>query len=171
MKLAISLAIMLSIPLLAVPARADIVPPETSACTSKQDGNTCAYNGSTGICHNQSCSKLDYAHWDQDASTSPPTMTYVCLMCITALPTTSATNTSTTTRTGLTTDTATATTTNSSSSTATSTTTATGTDDSPPAPDDSACSISRSSNAKRVAPWLLAGAFSLLFLFGRRRRR
>jgi hypothetical protein len=25
--------------------------------------------------------------------------------------------------------------------------------------------------AKRVAPWLLAGTFSLLFLFGRRRRQ
>jgi hypothetical protein len=42
--------------------------------------------------------------------------------------------------------------------------------DEPPANDDSACSIGKQITAKRVAPWLLAGAFSLLFLFGRRRR-
>jgi hypothetical protein len=41
----------------------------------------------------------------------------------------------------------------------------------PPAKDDSACSIGKPITAKRVAPWLVAGSFSLLFLLGRRRRR
>jgi hypothetical protein len=40
-----------------------------------------------------------------------------------------------------------------------------------PANDKGACSISKSSNAKRVAPWLIATAFSSLFLITRRRRR
>jgi hypothetical protein len=33
------------------------------------------------------------------------------------------------------------------------------------------CSIGKQSSATRAAPWLLAAAFSSLFLIGRRRRR
>jgi hypothetical protein len=36
--------------------------------------------------------------------------------------------------------------------------------------DDGWCAIGGKLTAKRLGPWLLAGAFSLLFLFGRRRR-
>ena len=61
----------------------------------------------------------------------------------------------------------TATATNTNTTTATNTNTDGG---APPSKDDSGCSIGRQATAKRVAPWLLAGAFSLLFLFGRRRR-
>jgi hypothetical protein len=77
-------------------------------------------------------------------------MTYACVECIvgttTTTTTTAVTNTNTTTKTN-----------------------ADG--GAPPANDDSACSIGKQITAKRIAPWLLAGAFSLLFLFGRRRRR
>jgi hypothetical protein len=55
-------------------------------------------------------------------------------------------------------------------STATSTNTTTKTDGGPPLANDSgSCSIGRQATVKRIAPWFLAGAFSLLFLFGRRR--
>jgi hypothetical protein len=78
------------------------------------------------------------------------------------------TSTSGTTAPPSSTNTTTVTTPGTSSPTATTTTTK---DDSPPPSDDSACSIGQHQAAKRIAPWLLAGAFSLLFLFGRRRRR
>ncbi|HJX54318.1 MAG TPA: hypothetical protein VJ801_16240 [Polyangia bacterium] len=56
--------------------------------------------------------------------------------------------------------------------TTTNTTTATNTQDgAPPSEDDGACSMGKQATAKRAAPWLLAGTSSLLFLFGRRRRR
>jgi len=54
----------------------------------------------------------------------------------------------------------------------TNTATATNTDGgTPPAKDDGGCSIGKQATAKHVAPWLLAGTSSLLFLFGRRRRQ
>ena len=151
MKSTISLAILVAaVPLLGFPARADIAPPETQPCLSKQAGDACAYNNASGTCLAQTCSKLDYANWDQDASSAPPSMTYACVECIvgttTTTTTTAVTNTNTTTKTN-----------------------ADG--GAPPANDDSACSIGKQITAKRIAPWLLAGAFSLLFLFGRRRRR
>lgn len=43
---------------------------------------------------------------------------------------------------------------------------------SPPSTNDSgACTVGKGSAAKNVAPWLMAGAFSILFLFRRRRAR
>lgn len=41
----------------------------------------------------------------------------------------------------------------------------------PPSTDDGACAIAKPSTARQMGPWLLAGAASLLFLLGRRRRR
>jgi len=73
---------------------------------------------------------------------SPSAGGYACLECITS------TNTSTTTTTNTNSD-----------------------GGAPPAKDDGSCSIGKQATAKRVAPWLLAGTFSLLFLFGRRRRQ
>jgi MYXO-CTERM domain-containing protein len=52
--------------------------------------------------------------------------------------------------------------------TATSTATATNTDTSS---GDSWCSVGKGSTASRFVPWLMAATFSLLFLFGRRRRQ
>jgi hypothetical protein len=67
--------------------------------------------------------------------------------------------------------TATNTSTTTNSTTNTNTNTNTNTDGgAPPAKDDGSCSIGKQATAKRVAPWLLAGTFSLLFLLRRRRR-
>jgi hypothetical protein len=79
---------------------------------------------------------------------SPSAGGYACLECITSTNTNTTTNTNTVTATNTNTDGGT-----------------------PPSKDDGACSIAKQATAKRVAPWLLAGAFSLLFLFGRRRRQ
>jgi len=72
---------------------------------------------------------------------SPSAGGYACLECITS------TSTGTTTATNTTTD-----------------------GGAPPSKDDGSCSIGKQVTAKRVAPWLLAGTFSLLFLFRRRRQ-
>jgi hypothetical protein len=128
------------------PARADMVPPETQPCVGKAAGDACVYIGA-GTCQNQTCSKLDYANWDRDASSSPPSMTYACVKCIAGTSTDTGTNTNT----------------------ATNTNTDGGAP--PPAKDDGACSIGKQATAKRIAPWLLAGAFSLLFVVARRRRQ
>jgi len=143
MKSAISLTTFVSAMLfLGVAAHADVPPPETEPCVGKQPGDACVYNGS-GTCQNQTCSRLDYANWDQDASPSPPSTTYACVKCVAGLPT--DTNTATDTSTS-----------------------ADGGE--PPSDDDSGCSIGRRSATQRVVPWLLAAAFSLLFLRRRRRR-
>jgi hypothetical protein len=127
--------------LFASPSRADVAPPETQPCVGKATGAACVYNGN-GTCQTETCSKLDYANWNRDASSWPPSKTYTCLKCLI----------------GTTTD--------------TNTVTSTESDGGGDAPSyaDSSCSISRQGTAKRIAPWLMAGAFSLLFLFGRRRR-
>jgi hypothetical protein len=39
------------------------------------------------------------------------------------------------------------------------------------APSDSSCTLGSQIAVKRIGPWALAGLFSLLVLFGRRRRR
>jgi hypothetical protein len=147
--------------LLAAPARADLVPPEVSACAAKQAGAACTNNG-PGVCKDSTCSRLDYSKWDRDASSSPPTTTYACLECVNgATATTTATNTTTSTTT---------TTGGEPTSTATNTATGTKTDDNTSGNGDGWCSIGTKLTAKRIAPWLLAGAFSLLFVYGRRRR-
>ena len=236
-SLTVSLASMLLVP---VPARADVIPPDVSACSGQQAGAACTYNSTAGICQDGTCSRLDYTNWDKDASASPPSTSYACVKCATGSATATITNTPTATNTvtatstptvttsstdtatatptvtasttdtatttptatptatdtatatatptvtASTTDTATttptATTTTTVTTTATTTTTtnpptvsntstATGTDgEEPPEDDDGACSIGRGITAKRVAPWLLAASFSLLFLFGRRHR-
>ncbi|MBI5611418.1 MAG: hypothetical protein HY902_21275 [Deltaproteobacteria bacterium] len=67
---------------LALPAFADIPPPNTAGCQSKSAGATCKTDGdASGSCVTQTCTKLDYAHWDKDASSSPPTRSYDCLKC------------------------------------------------------------------------------------------
>ena len=195
MKCATSLAILSTAVLLfALPARADLVPPEVPPCNGKQVGDACTYNGS-GTCRNQTCSRLDYTNFNLDASSGPTTVTYTCLEClggtnpdggpkdarpidpgpmdagsidaemnaandsggplssdvepvapgkdaaVTPVPTDAATSVTA--------------------------------DAGAPAPanDHGSCSVGKQGAAKRVAPWLMAGAFSLLFQIARRRRR
>lgn len=147
-------------------ARADVAPPETSPCVGKQVGDSCTYNGA-GVCQSSTCSKLDYLNWDRDASSSPPTTTYACVKCLPGPSTGTVTATNTGTQSA--TDTATASPKDTATVSATNTGTNTQTDDKSTG-DDGWCAIGGKLTAKRVAPWLLAGAFSLLFLFGRRRR-
>jgi hypothetical protein len=97
--------------IIALPARADLAPPETEPCMSKQAGAACVYNNAAGTCQNQTCGKTG--------------STYDCLECIVPSDTNS----------------------------------------------DGACSIGKQLAVPRVAPWLAAGSFSLLFLFRRRPRR
>ena len=156
---ALFVALLLSVTLVNA-ARADVIPPEVDACRNKQVGDACI-STSQGVCQSQTCSKLDYAAWDRDASTSPPTASYACVKCMP----TSSTETTTDTNTDTSTVTVPPTTTDTSVSTSTE-------DDSPPSSgDDGSCSFGHRSTVRRIAPWMLAGAFSLLFLFGRRRRR
>jgi len=130
MKCSLPFAILLSALLLwALPARADIPPPETEPCVGKQVGAACTYNDAAGTCQNETCVK--------------PTSSYACVMCMVGSATATNTDTATITKSD---------------------------GGAPPANDDSACSVGKQITAKRVAPWLLAFAFSLLFLFGRRRR-
>lgn len=96
---------------------------------------------------------------DTDTLTSTVTATMTTTTTVTS---TQPTDTSTTTPPPLETKTATST----PSGTSTGTSQEPDDDDD----DDGACSIGRAATAKRVAPWLLAASFSLLFLFARRRR-
>lgn len=130
--------------LLALPARADLAPPETEPCQGKSIGTACTFNNASGSCQKQTCYHLDYSSWDRDASAAPPMAAYDCVEC----------------------------TTGTSTNTSTSTTTTTDSDGgAPPSNGDGGCTIAKPSMAKRIAPWLLAATFSTLFLVGRRRRR
>jgi cobalamin biosynthesis Mg chelatase CobN len=175
-------------------ARADVPPPETEPCLNKTAGAACVYgDGGTGTCQEQTCSKIDYLGWDRDASSSPPTASYACLKCITGTTSNTVTSTQSTTRTATVgpSDTATNTATAGPTVTATNTATAgpsdTGTDTGTPGPSTAAtgtqtgtdtsssgdsgwCSVGKGSTMGRFVPWLLAAAFSLLFLLGRRRK-
>ncbi len=62
-------------------ARADVVPPDVDACSGKAVGAACKIDDSAGTCIKTKCSKLDYAGWDRDASSSPPTIEYDCVTC------------------------------------------------------------------------------------------
>src|SRR3954452_20838817 len=74
---------------LAAPARADLPPPDTEGCRMASAGDTCDLDGQSsdggtkaGTCRKATCSRIDYAHWDHDASAVPPTMEYECLKCV-----------------------------------------------------------------------------------------
>ena len=181
------------------PARADVLPPEVQPCNGKQVGDACTYNGS-GTCQNQTCSRLDYANWNRDASSGPPSMTYTCLECLggtgpdggpkdarpmdvrtmdaESMDTESIdaeTNAAKDSGGPAVSDAEPATPEKDAAVIPISTDAATSVtrDAGAPAPanDNGSCSVGKGAAAKRVAPWLMAGAFSLLFLFARRRRR
>ena len=189
MKCATCSAILLTAVLLFVsPARADLVPPEVPPCNGKQVGDACTYNGS-GTCRNQTCSKLDYTNWDRDASSGPPTMTYTCLECLggvsldggpkdarpmDAVSIDAETSSAKDSGGPWISDVEPATPEKDAAVIPVSTDAATSVtrDAGAPVPanDNGSCSVGKQATAKRVAPWLMAGAFSLLFLLARRRR-
>ncbi len=66
-------------------AMADVIPPEESACDGKSPGDACT-PPSGGTCVASTCSRLDYEHWDRDASATPPSVSYDCVRCSTSGP-------------------------------------------------------------------------------------
>ena len=56
-----------------VPARADVPPPETTACQGKQPSEACTFNGVAGTCQNQTC-------------TSRYSGDYACVLCVSTKP-------------------------------------------------------------------------------------
>ena len=183
-------------------ARADVIPPDMEPCTGKAAGTTCTFLSHPGTCVSSTCSKLDYANWDRDAASGPPTRSYACILCrtgtatttttTTAPPTDTTTATSVIAPTGTDTQTTTTTTTDTSTKTAvvapTGTVTSTATTSDVPIPQTTTTTIPSTETGtdqndtsdggcqfgglsmRRVVPWMLAGSFSLLFLFARRRR-
>lgn len=133
------------------PARADLAPPETEPCAGKAAGTACNYNGA-GVCREETCTKLDYANWNRDASAGPPSTSYACMTCVTGSQSSTSTATNTTTATG------------------SQTGAGTGTDTSTSG-DGGWCAVGQTNVAARFAPWIMAAAFSLLFLVKRRRGR
>jgi hypothetical protein len=194
MKYATSSAICFTAALLfGLLTRADVIPPEIPPCNGKQVGDACTYKGS-GICQNQTCTRLDYSNWGPDGG-QIGTVTYTCLECLGGtspdggpkpdawpIDTRPMDTESLDVEENSTKD---------SAGPSASDTSATSERDAPvtpalpdaattgtrdagavtPSHDNGSCSVGRQTAAKRVAPWLMAGAFSLLFLFARRRRR
>jgi MYXO-CTERM domain-containing protein len=69
----------LSLSLIAIGARADLIPPDVSDCTGKKAGDPCTQDR---VCTSAECRRLDYANWDRDASPlGPPSVAYACLKC------------------------------------------------------------------------------------------
>lgn len=81
-------------------ARADAVPPDVYACDtnaapghfdSSKVGSACKLStGESGACQKSTCSGIDYAHWDRDASASPPSVQFDCLKCAPGAPSSSS---------------------------------------------------------------------------------
>ena len=62
---------------------ADVAPPNTSGCQGKTAGDACKDDqGADGVCEADTCSRFDYANWDEDTQSRPPTKTYDCLKCV-----------------------------------------------------------------------------------------
>lgn len=71
-------------------ASADAIPPDVQACDMQTMGAMCTIpDGSRamGTCAMDTCHRLDYAHWDRDASTGPPSVAYDCVRCVVGGPT------------------------------------------------------------------------------------
>ncbi|MEZ4389647.1 MAG: hypothetical protein R3A48_01015 [Polyangiales bacterium] len=64
-------------------ARADVTPPEVEACSGRSVGASCMVpGGASGTCQSGTCTRIDYAGWNRDASAAPPTMEYPCVRCV-----------------------------------------------------------------------------------------
>lgn len=62
-------------------ARADVIPPDVADCSQAASAGVSCRNGA-GVCVASTCSRLDYANWNRDASPSPPSVQYACLRCV-----------------------------------------------------------------------------------------
>jgi hypothetical protein len=58
--------------------RADALPPEQSACLGVDAGDACP----SGTCEATKCRRANLQGWDRDASPTPPTLEYDCLLCV-----------------------------------------------------------------------------------------
>lgn len=67
-----------------VAARADVIPPDVTACERLAVGAACggAMGVARGTCQNATCARLDYASWNRDAMAMPPTVQYACVRCL-----------------------------------------------------------------------------------------
>lgn len=65
-------------------AAGDVIPPDVDACRALNVGAACG-GGMSGVavgrCQQSTCTRIDYAGWDRDASSTPPTMQYACVRC------------------------------------------------------------------------------------------
>lgn len=65
----------------------DVIPPDVDACRALNVGAACG-GGMSGVaaghCQQSTCTRIDYAGWDRDASSTPPTMQYACVRCTNA---------------------------------------------------------------------------------------
>lgn len=146
------------------PARADVPPPDTLSCRMASEGDPCDPDGvmtpdggtRTGTCRKATCSRLDYANWNRDASASPPTMSYECLKCTVGGD-------------GGTADVAPRTDGAAPATGGSGGQGGSATGGSSGAGDDSGCSMGGGPRA--LGPWVLAGGFAAAVWFGRRRRR
>jgi hypothetical protein len=143
--------------ILSEPARADLPPPDTLDCRTAKEGDACSPDGQPsdagkpGTCRKATCTRLDYANWNRDASAAPPTMQYECLKCLLG----SADG-------GLDGSTA------SGGAGGSAGTGGSGTGGAAPKSGSSGCAMG--GRGRALAPWLLAGGFAAAVWFGRRRR-
>jgi hypothetical protein len=63
--------------LLGTSARADLIDPAEEACGKA--GETCTVDGQSGVCVDETCSKLDYSNMGPD--NVPGTRQYACVRC------------------------------------------------------------------------------------------
>ncbi len=64
-------------------ALADVTPPDVDACRTTDAGGACTLNGVAGACRQGTCTRVDYMNWNRDASSTPPTVSYDCVRCVT----------------------------------------------------------------------------------------
>jgi hypothetical protein len=62
-------------------AFADAIAPDEGACPSKTAGVACKIGSKNGTCVNATCTRLDYANWDRDATAGPPSKQEPCVLC------------------------------------------------------------------------------------------
>lgn len=63
-------------------ASADVIPMDVTECDMHAVGSACSDPAGPGVCTMSTCTRLDYASWNQDASLTPPSVTYDCVRCI-----------------------------------------------------------------------------------------
>lgn len=77
----INIALLAAIALSARSASADVPPPGFEECRARDAGASCTLGSVAGTCRETTCSRLDYLNWNRDASATPPTVTYACVLC------------------------------------------------------------------------------------------